>query len=138
MTIQVSEGLENARLDAVETYIGVLPILILRSGTPPADVAAADTGTLLAFIPLPSDWMNAAASRAKTLAGSWSGVGVAPGTIGHFRIIGGPGSPATPQLQGTVTATGGGGDMTVDNVSVAEGQVVNVTTFTLRGATANA
>jgi hypothetical protein len=138
MTIQISEGMENARLDAMETYMGVAPILILRTGTPPANVAAADTGTLVAFIPLPSDYMNDAASRAKTLAGIWSGVGVAPGDIGHFRIIGGPGSPATTQMQGTVTETGGGGDMTVDNASVAEGQVVNVTTFTLRGATANA
>lgn len=32
--------------------------------------------------------------------------------------------------QGTITATGGGGDMTVDNTSIASGQTVTVTTKT--------
>jgi hypothetical protein len=34
-------------------------------------------------------------------------------------------------MQGTVTATGGGGDMQVDNVSFAAGQQFTVTAFTL-------
>jgi hypothetical protein len=34
-------------------------------------------------------------------------------------------------MQGTVTATGGGGDLTVDNVSFASGQAFTVTGFTL-------
>jgi hypothetical protein len=34
-------------------------------------------------------------------------------------------------MQGTVTATGGGGDMTIDNTSIASGQSVTVTGFTL-------
>jgi hypothetical protein len=34
-------------------------------------------------------------------------------------------------IQGNVTATGGGGDMTIDNVSIAAGQQVTVTSFTL-------
>jgi hypothetical protein len=34
-------------------------------------------------------------------------------------------------MQGTITASGGGGDMTLDNVSIATGQTVNVTGFTL-------
>ena len=34
-------------------------------------------------------------------------------------------------MQGTITATGGGGDMTVDNTSVTAGQTVNITAFTI-------
>lgn len=34
-------------------------------------------------------------------------------------------------MQGTVTATGGGGDLTVDNTSIASGQTVQLTGFTL-------
>ena len=34
-------------------------------------------------------------------------------------------------LQGTVTATGGGGDMTLDNTSIASAQTVTVSSFTL-------
>lgn len=38
---------------------------------------------------------------------------------------------STNGMQGTVTLTAGGGDMTVDNTSFASGQVFNVTGFTL-------
>jgi len=34
-------------------------------------------------------------------------------------------------MQGTVTATGGGGDLELDNTSIAATQKVTITTFTL-------
>lgn len=136
MTLQTSVALENARLDVIETSLGTFPLIELRSGSPPATPETADSGTLLAVIEPGSDWLAAAAARAKAINGTWPGFGVAGGTIGHFRLKGGPGSPATCQMQGTVTATGGGGDMTVDNVVVAEGQVVTMQTFTLTGGNA--
>jgi hypothetical protein len=34
-------------------------------------------------------------------------------------------------VQGTITATGGGGDMTLDNTSISSGQQFNVTSFTI-------
>ena len=46
------------------------------------------------------------------------------------------GAGAGPRLQGTITATGGGGDMTLDNVVLASGQQFNVTGFTLTDANA--
>ncbi len=77
---------------------------------------------------LPSDWLAAAASGAKAIAGSWSDASAdAAGTAGHFRIKAG----ATCHIQGTVTATGGGGDMTLDNAVIALAQLVSVTSFTL-------
>jgi hypothetical protein len=39
-------------------------------------------------------------------------------------------------MQGTVTATGGGGDMTVNNTSFALGQTFTVTGFTLTAGNA--
>jgi hypothetical protein len=33
-------------------------------------------------------------------------------------------------FSGTITATGGGGDMTLDNVSIASGQTVTISSFT--------
>lgn len=53
----------------------------------------------------------------------------ATGTAAHFRIYASDGT--TAHLQGTVTATGGGGDMTVQNTSFASGQPFTVTGFTL-------
>lgn len=130
MTIQLSVPVRNARLDAIETAIGATPIVEFRTGSPPADCATASSGTLLAQSALPSDWLAAAAAGAKAKAGTWTITGIAAGTIGYFRIFDAQ-SPSTCHLQGTVTATGGGGDMTVDNTSIAAAQVATVTTFTL-------
>ena len=77
---------------------------------------------------MPSDWAAAAASGSKTILGTWQDTSAdAAGTAGHFRIKQG----ATCHMQGSITATGGGGDMTVDNTSIAAGQQVTVSAFTL-------
>lgn len=135
MAIQLSIAVRNARLDAIETAIGAAPIVEFRTGAPAADCAAAPAGTLLAQSVIPSDWLAAAAAGAKAKVGTWTITGVGAGTIGHFRIYE-PGSPSACHMQGTVTATGGGGDMTVDNTSIAISQVATVNTFTLTDANA--
>src|SRR5437868_6497758 len=118
MSIQLSVLVRNARLDAIETQVGTLPILELRSGAAPADCSAAPSGSLLVQQALPSDWMTAAALGVKGKNGTWSFTGVGAGTIGHFRIYD-SGSPSQCHIQGSVTATAGGGDMTVDNTNIA-------------------
>lgn len=130
MAIQLSVGVRNARLDQIETTIGTSAILKIRTGAAPADCAAADTGTVLATLNLPSDWMAAAASGAKAKSGTWQDASAdATGTAAHFRVYDSAGT--TCHIQGTVTATGGGGDLTLDNTSIASAQVVTVTGFTL-------
>jgi hypothetical protein len=128
MAFQFSTGVRNAAADAVETAIGASPTLELRSGSVPASCAAADSGTLLASMALPAEWLAAASAGAKALAGTWADLAAdAAGTAGHFRIKAG----ATCHVQGSVTATGGGGDMTLDNPDLAVGQEVTVTAFTI-------
>lgn len=129
MTIQLSVAARNARLDSFETTAGVSAKLRILTGAVEANCAAAETGTLLCQITLPSDWMSAAASGVKALLGSWQGTGAAAGTAAHFRIVDNAGT--TCHMQGTVTATGGGGDLTLDNAVIASAQVVTVTTFSL-------
>ena len=130
MSLKYSATVRNAKLDAVETAIGASAILKIRSGAPPATVATADSGPVLATLALPSDWMAAASAGAKAKSGTWSDATAdATGTAGHFRIYASDGT--TAHVQGTITATGGGGDMTIDNVSIAAGQQVDVTGFTL-------
>lgn len=130
MTLQLSTTVRNARLDAIESTIGASGILRIRTGAVPANCATADSGTVLATITLPADWMAAASSGSKALAGTWQDSSAdATGTAAHFRIYDSGGTVC--HIQGTVTATGGGGDMTVDNVSFATGQSFTVTTFTL-------
>lgn len=130
MALQLSDAVRNARLDAIEASIGTGAVLKIRTGAPPANCAAADSGTVLATLTLPSDWMAAASGGSKALSGSWSDASAdATGTAAHFRLYASDGT--TCGLQGTVTATGGGGDMTVDNTSFASGQAFSVTSFTL-------
>lgn len=130
MPLQYSTGLRNARLDQIETTVGLSPILQIRSGAQPANCAAADSGTLLAEMVLPSDWMAAASGGTKGLLGTWQDASAnAGGTAGHWRLKDSTG--ATTHLQGNITATGGGGDMTLDSTSITATQQVNVTSFTI-------
>ncbi len=135
MALQYSVTVRNAQLDVVESTISTAPLLRIYSGAAPANCAAAASGTLLAETTLPSDWMAAASSGSKALAGTWQDSSAnAAGTAGHFRIYDSGGS--TCHAQGTVTATGGGGDLTLDNTSIASGQSVTITSFTITAGNA--
>lgn len=130
MTVQLATSTRNAILDAIETDAGTSAILKIRTGAQPANCAAADAGTVLATVNLPSAWMAAANDGTKAMSGTWQDASAdGSGTAAHYRLYKSDGS--TCQMQGTVTATGGGGDMTVDNTSFAPGQPFNVTSFTL-------
>jgi hypothetical protein len=128
MAIQLSVTARNGRLDSIETTIGTSPILKIRTGAAPADCATADSGSVLATLTLPSDWMANAASGSKAKSGTWQDTSAdATGTAAHFRIYDSSGS--TCHLQGTVGL--GTGDLSVDNTSFATGQSFTITSFTL-------
>lgn len=130
MALKLSVAVRNARLDAIETAIGASAVLKVRTGAAPTNITDADSGTVLATLALPSDWLAAAASGSKAKSGTWEDTSAdATGTAAHFRIYASNGT--TQHIQGTVTITGGGGDMTVDNTSFATGQSFTVTGFTL-------
>ena len=130
MALQKSVAVRNAQLDAIETTIGTSAILKIRSGAAPATCATADSGTVLATLNLPSDWMSAASAGVKSLLGTWSDASAdATGTAAHFRIYASDGT--TCGLQGAVTATGGGGDMEVVTTAFVATQPVSITGFTL-------
>lgn len=130
MTVQLSTSVRAAEADAIETAVGTGPILTIRTGAPPANCAAANSGTVLATMTLPSDWLTNPGTGAKALSGTWQDTSAdAAGTAAHFRIHDSTGT--TCHIQGTVTATGGGGDMTLDNAVLAATQLVTVTSFTL-------
>lgn len=131
MAIQLSTTVRNARLDTIESTISTAPTLEIRTGAQPANCAAADSGTVLATMTLPSDWMAAASGGAKALSGSWNDASAdATGTAAHFRIK----QAGTCHIQGSVTATSGGGDIELNNTSIASGQSVTITAFTLTDA----
>jgi hypothetical protein len=130
MSLQFGTTLRNNMLDQVESTAGTAALFRIYSGSAPANCGTAASGTLLVEMSLPSDWMAAAASGAKSMSGTWEDTSAnATGTAGYFRIYDSAGT--TCHVQGTVTATGGGGDVTLDNTSIASAQDVKITSFTL-------
>lgn len=130
MAVQLSTAVRNARLDSIESTIGASGVLKIRTGAQPATCATADSGTVIATINLPTDWMAAASGGSKAKSGTWDDISADnSGTAAHFRVYAFDG--VTCGLQGNVTSIGGGGDMEIDNVSVVAGQYITVTGFTL-------
>lgn len=133
MSMQFSTAARNAALDVIETTIGASPTLEVRTGAAPANCAAADSGTVLATLALPADWMSAAAAGVKSLLGSWADSAAdATGTAGHFRIKVG----ATCHIQGTASqraADGGTGDLQINQATagLVTGQTFTITAFDL-------
>ncbi len=133
MALQYSVALRNAQLDQVETVPGASAVLKIRTGAAPANVAAADSGTVLATLNLPSDWMAAASAGSKAKSGTWEDLSAdATGTAAHFRIYASDGT--TAHIQGTVGTSGT--DMIVDNTSFNAGQSFAVNTFTVSAGNA--
>jgi len=130
MALKTSDRVAHGALNSFETVVGTSAVVKIFTGSPPANCAAADSGTALAVINCPSDWMSAASGRSKNRLGTWEDTSAnASGTAGHFRLYASDGT--TCDMQGTVTATGGGGDMEINNTSIVAGQPVTVTQFTL-------
>lgn len=129
MAMQFGVTTRNARLDAIETVVGTAPLFQIYTGSMPANCGTAASGTKLLEITLPSDWLAAASSGSKAKSGTWSAAAVATGTAGYFRVMDSGGTVC--HIQGTVTASGGGGDAIIDNTSIASGQTVTVSTFSI-------
>ena len=137
MALIYSEAVNKARLDSIETTIspaGAQAYLKVYSGSPPATIATAASGTLLVNILLPlGDWMAAAAGTQPNVkidkVGTWSATGAAvvAGSVGYFRIT--RANQTTADIQGL--AAQGGGELSFDNGTLTAGQTVTVSGFSL-------
>ncbi len=137
MAITFSNALRTARAAAIITACDAgsgAAILEIRTGSAPAGPDSAATGTLLASITLndPSFIAGAAGvisiDESPTISDTSAD---ATGTAGHFRIKTSAGAGV---VDGTVTATGGGGDLTLNTVSLVSGAAVTITGGTITEA----
>lgn len=126
--MQFSVRVQDARLDAIQSAIGPIPVLKIRTGAAPSNCAAPDSGTVLAIIPLPPDWMLPAADGTKQGSDWKDSVAETSGRAQHFRIYSG----SVCHLQGSVGAPGSGADMELKNVRFAVGERITITEFTLK------
>jgi hypothetical protein len=134
MTLQYSDVVRNAKLDALETAIGTAAVLKIFAGTIPANVGTALSGqTVLATLTLPSDWMSAAAAGVKAKLGTWQDTAAdATGTATWFAIFASDGT--TRHVQGTAGTSGT--DMILDSTSFTAGQAFSVTSFAITAGNA--
>jgi hypothetical protein len=132
MTVQWSTTLRNALLDQIATTIGTSAKIMVYTGSQPANVAASEAGTLLVEFDLASTYSDAASSGTKNICKTASlpvsATAGASGTAAHYRMYASDGT--TCHEQGSITATGGGGDFTIDNTTIVSGQTVQITGFT--------
>ncbi len=106
--------------------------LKIYTGSAPANVDDAATGTLLGTLTLSDPAFGAAAdanpggrATASTITGDTSADNT--GTAGYFRALD---SNGVAVIQGTITATGGGGDLELNSTSISAGVAINVTSWT--------
>ena len=126
MSVQLSTAVRNARLDAIETTIGTNAVLKIRTGAQPANCAAADSGSVLATLSLPSDYLAAASGGSKAKSGTWEDASAdATGTAGHWRLYASDGT--TCHAQGSCGQ--GSGDLSLDNTSLVAGHQFTVTAW---------
>jgi len=124
-----SVPVRNARLDGIEACVGVSAIVRILTGPKPANCAASDRGGLLGEYDLASDWADAAAAGAKVFFNPpITSIAIAAGVSGYFRFY--DDTSTVCHSQGTITATGGGGNLTVENPNVAIGQNLNIVALT--------
>jgi hypothetical protein len=128
MAMQFGVATRNARLDQIETVLGTGAVMTIRTGAQPANCAAANAGTVLATVPLPADWLQAAANGQKLINnGPWQDLTAdAGGLAAHFRIHT---SGGVCEQQGSVGQ--GTGDLQLDNTTLVAGQLVQITGYTL-------
>lgn len=124
----------DAIVDALDAGAAAGTIAI-RSGTRPALPTDTATGTLLATVTCADPAFGAASNGVATITDPAGVAAVATGTASWFRAFD---SDGNAKFDGSVTATGGGGDLTLATTSITSGLTVDITggTITVPAGTA--
>lgn len=127
MAIQYSTTHRTNQITTLNTDIGTNAQIILYSGTPPANVAAALTGTtLLVQFAGNASAFGTVSSGVLTANAIANATASATGTASFFRINT---SGGTAVMQGTCGTSGA--DMILTNTSIASSQVCTFSSMTI-------
>jgi len=125
LAFQYGATLRNNQASQIQTTVGSSGTLIIFSGAEPANCAASDPTGVLCTITLPSTFLTSSAG-VTTIAGTWSATASGTGTAASFRIKDGS---AVCHVQGAVSTSAS--DLNLNNTSIATGQTVTVTSFSV-------
>ena len=130
--LKYTVALRNAQQDALATVAGNSGLLRIYDGTPPGSAEAALSGnTLLGQLTMNATAFSAASNgqlvaNAITQDGSADASSVGGATF--FRLLT---SGGTVVMQGDITATGGGGAMTLNTVTIVANGPISCTGFAI-------
>jgi hypothetical protein len=130
MTLRYNATLRNAQATAIATEAGSGALIKIYVGAVNgAGVGTAPAGALLGTLTV-SGTFGTATGGVLTFGTVTSDTSAdASGTAGCFRITKSDGT--TGVLDGTVTATGGGGDMTLNTTTVTAGGTIAISSGTI-------
>lgn len=131
MATRIPTARRNAAADSVVDALdagAAAGTVEIRTGSQPASANDAASGTLLATLTLGDPAFGAAATGVATANAIAATTGAAAGDAGWFRAKDSDGNTV---LDGSVTATGGGGDMQLNTVTISVGVNVEVTAWTV-------
>jgi len=131
MAIGINDAMANSQMDCLGTLLDG-GFIDLYDGTLPANPEDGPDGTLLVSCQLLSPAYGTASGNAAVGIPVITGTAVATGTAQYAQQRN---AANTAWMYGVVTATGGGGDLTIDNglasTAITSGQIVTVVTTTL-------
>ena len=127
MALKYSSTARTNRMTQLATDIGANAVIRLYSGTRPANVAGAITGTLIVTLAGNAGGFGTASGGVLTAAAIANAIAVAGGTITHFRIFKSDGTTAV--IDGDVDVSGS--DLNLDNNVVTLGQTISIASFAI-------
>jgi hypothetical protein len=126
MAIQYSTTHRTNAMTQLNTDIGANAQIIIYSGSAPANVGTAPTGTLLVQFAGNAGGFGTASAAVLTASAVANATAAATGAAGYFRINT---SGGTAVLQGTCGTTGT--DMILTNTSINSGQTCTFSSMTV-------
>lgn len=128
MAIRLSTATINAKCNAAVDLLDGGPgagTIKIYTGTQPATANDSASGTLLATFTLGDPAFSAAATGVATLLGvPLATTGSSAGTAGWFRAADSTGATA---FDGSITVTGGGGQLELNTTTISVGVAVEIT-----------
>lgn len=138
MPLRINTAARNAACDAVVDLVdggSGAGMIRIYSGSQPATPATSPSGTLLAEFTCSDPAFGSASTGVATLdiTPALTDTGITDGTAGWFRILDSTEAAGTGLgiIDGSVTATGGGGQLTLNSTSIATGVNVEITSGTV-------
>lgn len=131
-SFKISTAARNAACDAIVDLVdggAGAGYIEIRTGAPPANCAAADSGTLLATLPMSDPAFGAAVAGVATAAAITSDTNADnSGTAAHFRI---KDSDGTVIAQGTAGEAADTPNLVFDNKTIVAGGTVAISSLTV-------